>query len=287
MKKRRFVLNADDFGLSKASNKAVFEGYQAGILKSVSLIPNGKGFDEAIQEILPQCSDLGVGIHLNITDGNSISDNIDMLIDSDFRFKNTFWDLLLKSYGPKRKVFFEQVEREFRCQIEKVMSRTRVTHLDSHQHVHSIPPLFEIVSRLAQEYNIKQVRTHYEKFYLVPDLYKHLGIRYFINILKTGLLGFFTIFNEATVVKYGLKTNDYIIGIIYGSLMDSLVISYGSKAVKYNEVTVEAIIHPRRYEEGTIDKHFNEYLLTKNKKLKDKIEKLGYEITNYVEKQEE
>ena len=65
--------------------------------------------------------------------------------------------------------------------------------------------------------------------------------------------------------------------------MDSLVISYGSMAVKYKNVVVEAIIHPRRYEEGTIDKYFNEYLLTKNKKLKDKIEKLGYEITNYAE----
>ena len=265
MNNKKFILNADDFGLSKATNKAVLEGYQSGILRSASLIPNGNNFEEAVREILPQCPDLGIGIHLNVTDGKSIRDDIDCLIDSKYNFKNSFWDLLIKSYGPKRKVFLEQLEKEFRYQIEKVKSRTKVTHIDSHQHIHAIPPIFNLVANLAKEYNIEQIRTHFEKFYFVPDLYKHLGVKYFLNILKTGMLGFFTLFNEATVVKYGLKTNDYIVGIIYGSLMDSLVISYGSMAIKYKNVVVEAIIHPRRYEEGTIDKHFNEFLLTNNK----------------------
>jgi hypothetical protein len=56
-------------------------------------------------------------------------------------------------------------------------------------------------------------------------------------------------------------------------------------SVKYKGMTVEAIVHPRRYEEGIIDKHFNEFLLTKNKKLKNKLENLGYEITNYAKKE--
>ena len=51
----------------------------------------------------------------------------------------------------------------------------------------------------------------------------------------------------------------------------------------YDTVTVEALIHPSRYEDGTVNNHFDEFLLTKNKKLKEKLEKLGFEITNYVE----
>lgn len=282
---KKFILNADDFGLSKATNKAVLEAYSSGILKSVSIIPTGAAFDEAINLILPQCPDISVGVHLNITDGKSLCEDISELTDADWNFKKNYWTLLLKAYSPKNKEFMAQIEREFRRQIEKVMYKTKVTHIDSHQHIHSIPPIFNLVCRLAKEYGIKQVRTHFEKFYIVPDLYKHLGFKYFLNIFKTGLLGFFTIFNEAMINKYELKTNDYIIGIIYGSLMDALVIAYGAMSVKYKGMTVEAIIHPRRYEEGTIDKHFNEYLLTKNKKLKEKLEKLGYEITNYVEKE--
>ena len=68
-------------------------------------------------------------------------------------------------------------------------------------------------------------------------------------------------------------------------MMDALTVAYGVSIIKYNNITLEAIIHPCRYEDGTIDNHFDEFLLTKNKKLKEKIEELGYEITNYVKKE--
>lgn len=285
MVRKKFILNVDDFGISKSTNRAVLEAYEAGILKSVSLLPNGKAFDEAVNNILPSCPELGVGVHLNLTDGISQCLDIDSLIDDKGVFKNSYWKLLLKAYNPREKSFKEDVEREFRRQIEKVMSKTKVSHIDSHEHIHSIPPIFEIVCKLAQEYGIKQVRTHFEKFYFAPDLYKHLKLQYFINLFRTFTFGLFTLINEGKIKKYELETNDYIVGIIYGSLMDALVISFGVMAIKYDNSVVEAIIHPRRYEEGTIDKHFNEYLLAKNKKLKDKIERLGYEITNYVKKE--
>ena len=104
-------------------------------------------------------------------------------------------------------------------------------------------------------------------------------------MVKVCLLNFFTIFNEATAHKYELNTNDYLIGVTYTSMMDALTVSYGVSAIKYDNVTVEALIHPCRYEDGTIDNHFDEYMITKNKKLKEKIEKLGFEITNYVEEE--
>ena len=281
---KRFILNADDFGLSKALNRAVFEGYQAGLLKSASLVANGEAFDEAINSIIPQCPDLGVGIHLNIMEGQSLCEDLTTLTDSNGVFNNSYVNLLIKAYNPKEIEFYPQLEREFRRQIEKIMSKTRVTHIDSHVHVHSIPKIFDMVCRLAKEYGIKQVRTQFEKPYIIPDLHKHLTLKYPINIIKSMLLGAFTVLNEATIHKYELNTNDYLIGILYTSMMDALTVSYGAMAVKYDNVTVEALIHPCRYEDGTVDNHFDEFLLTKNKKLKEKIEKLGYEITNYVEK---
>ncbi len=282
---KKFILNADDFGMSKALNKAVLEGYEEGILKSASLTANGEAFDEAIESIIPKCPDLGVGIHLNIIEGKSLCSDVDTLTDSNGEFCNSYIQLLLKSYNPKEKEFLSQVEREFRRQIETVMSKTPVTHIDSHVHVHSIPPIFEIVCRLAKEYGIKQVRTQFEKPYIIPAVHKHLTIKYPVNLIKVILLNIFTMFNENAIQKWDLKTNDYLIGVAYTSMMDALAVAYGLMAVKYDNVTVEALIHPCRYEDGTIDNHFNEYLICKNKKLKDKIEKLGFEITNYVEKE--
>ena len=242
-------------------------------------------FDEAINKIIPHCPDLGIGIHLNIMEGLALYQGESSLVDENWKFNNSYHSLLYRAYNPKDKEFLQEVEREFRLQIEKVMSKTSVSHIDSHIHIHSIPRIFELVCKLAKEYGIKHVRTQFEKMYIIPDIHKHLTIKYPINLIKVLLLDFFTIFNEALIHKYELKTNDYLIGIIYTSMMDALAISYGAMAINYKDVTVEAIIHPRRYEDGTVDNHFYEFKLTKNKKLKDKLEKLGFEITNYVEKE--
>ena len=284
---KRFILNADDFGMSKAVNRAVSESYQEGFLKSVSLTPNGEAFDEAVNVIIPQCPDLGVGVHLNITSGISVCSDVDLLTDKNSKFHNSYFKLLLQSYNPKNKTFMEQLEREFRRQIEKVMAKTKVSHIDSHSHIHSIPPIFNLVCKLAKEYKIPQVRTHFEKLYFIPEPYRHLNITFFRNFCKKLLMNFFTIFNENTVNLYKLKTNDYLIGTSYASSMDGMAVFYGLKALPYENITVETFIHPSRYEEGTIDNYFDEYMITRNKKLADKILGSGYDITNYVEKTEE
>lgn len=281
---KKFILNADDFGMSAAFNQAVLEGYQAGILKSASLVANGDAFDEACKNIIPACPDLGVGIHLNIIEGKSLCLNLDKLTDDEGNFNNSFGQLLLKSLSHKDDSFMEQLEKEFRAQIEEVIKRTKVTHIDSHVHTHSIPRIFELVCSLAKEYGIKQVRTQFEKPYIMPDIHRHLTLAYPINLIKVMLLNFFTLINEHTVKDYELNTNDYLIGVTYTSMMNSLAISYGLMAIKQDDVTVEALIHPCRYDDGTIDNHFVEFQITKNMKLKEKIENLGFEITNYVEK---
>lgn len=279
---KKFILNADDFGMSKAYNRAVLEGYESGILKSTSLTANGEAFEEACEKVIPACPDLGVGIHLNIIEGKSLCPDLDQLTDNQGNFNNSFGALLLKSLNPNNKAFMEQIEKEFRAQIEKVMSRTKVTHIDSHVHTHSIPKIFELTAKLAKEYGIKQIRTQFEKPYLMPDASRIFNRKYPINLVKVALLEFFTLINEKTVVKYGLTTNDYLLGVSFTSMMNSLAISYGLMAIKYDKVVVEALIHPCRYEDGTIDNHFEEFQITKNQKLKEKIEKLGFEITNYA-----
>lgn len=282
---KRFILNADDFGISKDTNRAVQEGYQHGLLKSVSLMANGEAFDDAVNSIVPQCENLGVGIHLNITFGLPLCTDLTTMIDSSGKFNCSLRELFIKAYNPKEKEFMPEIEREFRRQIEKVMSKTKVTHIDSHNHIHAIPKIFDLVCRLAKEYGIKQVRTHFERPYIVPDVQKHLNWTYPLNVLKVLFFELLTIYNESLIHKYELKTNDYLVGLTYASIIDALAISYGVMSVKNSQSTVEAFIHPYRYEDGTVNNRFDEFILTKNKKLKEKIEKLGFEITNYVEKE--
>lgn len=278
---KKFVLNADDFGMSTAFNSAVLEGYQAGILKSTSLVANGDAFDEAVNKIIPQAPELGVGVHLNIIEGKSLTNDLRELTDANGNFNLSYGQMILKSYFNKE--YISQLETEFRAQIEKIKNAgINITHIDSHVHTHAIPPMFELVCKLAKEYGIKQIRTQYEHFYMVPDVLIHTNTKYPVNLIKIALLDFFTMLNKPIAKKYELNTNDYLIGVGYTSMMNSLTVSCGLSALKHKkDFVAEALIHPCRYEDGTVDNHFIEYRITQNEKLKNKIEQMGYEIGNY------
>ena len=280
---KKFILNADDFGMSEAHNRAVLEGYQGGLLKSVSLVANGEAYDEAVTKVLSSCPDMGVGVHLNIMEGNSLCQELTELTDANGKFNLSYGSMILKAYNTKDKAFLEQIETEFRAQIEKVQkSGIQITHIDSHVHTHAIPPIFDIAAKLAKEYGIKQIRTQFERPYLIPDPLIFFNKQYYVNLVKIALLDTFTYINKSKLAQYELSTNDYLLGVGYTSMMTPLTVSCGISAVKEQEnLTVEALIHPCRYEEGTIDSHFVEFQITKHAKLKEKIEESGFEITNY------
>jgi len=278
---KKFILNADDFGMSNAFNKAVLDGYNNGFLTSASICANGKAFDSAVNEVIPECQNLGIGAHLNIIEGSSLQDftKTSMLTDLEGNFNNGYLKMICLS---KNELFLEQVEREFRLQIEKTLNYTKIDHLDSHVHVHAIPNIFELTCKLAKEFGIKQVRTQMEKFYLIPDVKKYLNVNYPPNILKVLLLNAFTLRNKKTIEAYGLQSNDYLVGVGYTGMMDDKAIEYGLAAIK-EDVTVEALIHPCHFFEPQLQKnqHQTEFNITQNRDLKDKIERMGFEITNY------
>ncbi len=273
---KKFIFNADDFGMSEYYNKAVLDGVNNGILTSASLCANGEKFDEAINDIIPNCSDLSVGIHLNIIEGHALTD-CPMLTNENGIFNNEYISIILKSFN---KTFMLQVEQEFRAQIEKILAKTKVDHIDSHVHTHAIPNIFRLTARLAEEYNIPYIRTQWEKPYFVPSIKKYLNSKYPPNILKIILLNTFTILNKPIAKKYNLKTNDYLIGVGFTGMMDSSTIEYGLKTLD-KDCIAEALIHPCKYDIINQDSHHFEYLSTIDNNLKNKIKEFEFELINH------
>lgn len=273
---KKFILNADDFGLSQYHNQAVLEGYNNGFLTSASLMANGEAFDSAIHDILPDCPNLGIAVHLNIIEGKSLTD-CPLLTDEYGNFNKNYLYLM---FNQNNKELLAQIEQEFKAQIEKITSNIQVDHIDSHVHTHAIPSIFEITCKLAKEFNINFVRTQFEEMYFIPKITKHLNFMYPLNIAKIFLLQYFTKINRATVKKYNLKTNDFILGVGYTGMMDADAIKYGLEIID-EECIVEALIHPCKYDNFCKDSHTKEFAITQNMTLKDTITRLGFDITNY------
>ena len=272
------IINADDFGLSEEFNKAILEGYKDTLLLSASLCANGDCFYDAVTKIISGCKNLGVGVHLNVIEGKSLT-KCDLLTDIKGNFKFGYLDFILNSYT---KVFLRQIETEFRSQIEKIKKYIRIDHLDSHVHVHAIPQIFELTCRLAKEYNINYVRIQYEKLYFVPKIKNYATFHYPINLAKVALLNTFTKNNRKIIKKYGLTTTDFILGVNYTGMMDSDTIFYGLKRLNelYSDCIVKVLFHPCLYDKQINNHHYTEFLITQDKNLETNIKSMNFNIIN-------
>lgn len=160
---KRLIITADDFGLTEKINQGIMEGHRHGIITSVSLLANGHAYEAAIR-LSAQAPQLGVGVHLNLTEGQPVSSpaSIPTLVDGKGQFLRS--PFVLARQILTGKVSLSEIEMELRAQIEKVSSsRLDISHLDGHKHVHILPPIFDIVVRLAREYKIKAVRCPLER----------------------------------------------------------------------------------------------------------------------------
>lgn len=276
MDNKKFILNADGFGMSKARNKAILTGYNMGFLSSASICANGKAFNSAVNEVLPECSDLGIGVHLNIVKGKALTKN-KTLTNKKNRFNNNFLSLWFKSYNSE---FLKEVEKEFRAQIEMVQRYTKIDHINSYAHIHSIPNIFKIVLKLAQEYKIPFIRTEYEELYFSSGVIKHLAPIYPLNLLKSFILNHFSKKNKHYMANSSVITNDYLIGICYAGILDADAIESGLSALE-DDCIAEAVIYPCLYANNKKDRYYKEFSISRNKTLEDSIKRMGFEITNY------
>jgi len=157
------IVNADDFGWTEGVNRGIVDAHRDGIVTSTSLLANGAAFANAVQ-LARENPALGVGVHLNLSDGPPILRRWEVSSFADKR--GQFWarpgNLFMRRWAGKLRL--GEVEREWAAQIERVRNAgIAITHLDGHKHVHMIPGLFSIALRLAQRYSIPAVRISVER----------------------------------------------------------------------------------------------------------------------------
>jgi predicted glycoside hydrolase/deacetylase ChbG (UPF0249 family) len=159
---KRLVINADDFGLCESVNKGIVEAHTKGVLTSTTIMTNMPAAEQAV-ELAKKLPNLGVGVHLNLTNGTPLcqDDSLKLLLNAEGNFGLSPGKLAIASLisGKARAA----IEAELAAQIQWLIDRgVKPTHLDSHKHIHSFPLVFRIVCRLARRFAIPTMRYTFE-----------------------------------------------------------------------------------------------------------------------------
>jgi predicted glycoside hydrolase/deacetylase ChbG (UPF0249 family) len=163
---RNLIVVADDLGLSPGVNRAVRDAFQQGGLTHASISVTSMHFKDALENVLPTCPGLCVGLHLNLLSGQVASPpgEVPLLADGQGRMNRgilDFWRLCRQHDGT---AFRAQLRREIEAQIVRAQAAgLHLTHLDGHQHCHALPAVNEIVHELAAARGIPRVRAINER----------------------------------------------------------------------------------------------------------------------------
>ena len=153
---KKIIINADDFGESIEKNAAIEYCFHAGYITSSTIMANGECFGDAIERVKKN-NFSNIGIHINIFDGESLTDDIKEC--KRFYNKGKF-DYKLKMYSLLTRKEKNALIKEFDAQILKVSNALEheLTHGDSHHHTHFNIFILPLLSRVLKKNNINKIR---------------------------------------------------------------------------------------------------------------------------------
>jgi chitin disaccharide deacetylase len=207
---KRLIVNADDFGLTAGVNRAIIEGHTRGAVTSATLMANMPAFDAAVR-LAKDHPSLGVGLHINITQGRPVAEasRVGSLIDDRGEFWGTSGAILKRMLAGRLKI--EEVVIELRAQIEKALNAgLRLTHVDSHKHTHALPQICDAIISTIEDYGISAVRAPRERWRF------DRGAESFKVITQSaGAFGISQLcrISDAKLKKSDVKTPDFFFGV--------------------------------------------------------------------------
>jgi predicted glycoside hydrolase/deacetylase ChbG (UPF0249 family) len=159
------MLHADDAGLNPSVNRAIIELIKQERLESVSVIANSKhtaDFVKALLELWPNLSQPPqVFLHFNIVEGRPLaiwpesSNRVGPDGNFYYGYNGVVKSLLARKISPDAVQF--ELEAQYQCLTSLGLY---ITGIDSHQHMHALAPIAEIVEKFADEHSVRIIRSY-------------------------------------------------------------------------------------------------------------------------------
>lgn len=160
----RLAVTADDYGLHRDINRGIRHCVEQGWVNSVSVGLCGEAADReelrSLVRLQNRFAHLDVGVHLMLTESSPLT-GCACCRGDDGRFLLHSRQLASRAFGGRLKG--DEITVEWRAQIDRALDAgLRLSHLDSHQHVHLLPGLWAVYRALARCYDIPRIRCGYD-----------------------------------------------------------------------------------------------------------------------------
>ena len=266
-------IHADDYALTRNTSMDMLSCMKKGQLDSISIVPNMSCFEECMElfyAAIPKLPFLPrMSVHLDFVEGRCLAgaENAPLLTADKGDLMGLSWGgVFLLSYLPwKRRAAKEQLRKEIRAQLQTVWTAVRRAmdiarrhgvackqkglRIDSHQHAHMIPVVWEALTEvLAEEkYQVEYIRNSKEMmsaFVSQVSLWKTYRP---VNFIKNRLLSLYSHKADRYSAAHGLEQM-YMWGLVMSGHMDYDRISVlypkiAAKAAKDGRV-LEILFHP-------------------------------------------
>ena len=278
-------IHADDFALSENSDKDILQLCREEKLDSISIIPNLECFETAVANFLSiqEKSDkkILVSVHLNFMEGKCCAEKslLPDLVDSEGFFTAYWGKLFIWNYIPSfREKIKLQLKTEILAQVRKCLDANIINknaiRIDSHQHPHMIPLVFEALKEAVFElendgYKIEYIRNTQDPILLYggKDIFS-------MNTVKCLILNFYSIKVKNYLISKKLPVN-YLCGVYFSGKMDSRLKKVLPKFIKKAEKqdrNIELLFHPGTMLKSELTREFkkegfNEFHLSENRKI--------------------
>lgn len=166
------IVNADDFGLSKEVNEAIYQCFKNGYISYTTAMANMPYIEEGIEIAKKNGFIDRIGMHFNIIEGKPITSkilNCSRFCDEKGMFCYKRNSILFLTSKEKN-----AIKEEFEAQFYKLESLgVNITHLDSHQHIHTEIPIYLAIRKSIKKTTIKTLRIS-----------RNLGVRNIVKLYK-------------------------------------------------------------------------------------------------------
>jgi len=221
------IIIADDLGLHPKVNEGIIKALREDWISGASLMANGEAFDDTINKLMavePPLM-LNIGIHFGLVEEKSLTG---MILPKDHVVFFVKYMLGL--------IKLSDIEKELRAQLDKcIKAGVKPSFINSHQHLHLLPGIMNIVVKLAKEYKAPYIRIVNESIRGNGGLFRKLQL----FVLKK--------LSEAAKNKIktaGLGCNDYFVGFLNaGDLTDEDIEGAKDLAKKFPDKIIELGCH--------------------------------------------